>query len=83
MIHLVVNMRTIAQLVTNTFYKSNSVLLKCFQVCFFVALYYNVILAWSLYYLGNSFQYPLPWEQCPEQRNATGKQHKGSKLTRH
>uniref|UniRef100_A0A667YQA4 Transporter n=1 Tax=Myripristis murdjan TaxID=586833 RepID=A0A667YQA4_9TELE len=34
-------------------------------VCFFVALYYNVILAWSLFYLGNSFQYPLPWEQCP------------------
>lgn len=34
-------------------------------VCFFVALYYNVIIAWSLFYLGNSFQYPLPWEQCP------------------
>ncbi|XP_042363828.1 sodium-dependent neutral amino acid transporter B(0)AT2-like [Plectropomus leopardus] len=40
-------------------------------VCFFVALYYNVILAWSLFYLGNSFQYPLPWEQCPEQGNVT------------
>ncbi|XP_067343991.1 sodium-dependent neutral amino acid transporter B(0)AT2-like isoform X2 [Channa argus] len=40
-------------------------------VCFFVALYYNVILAWSLFYLGNSFQYPLPWEQCPENRNVT------------
>ncbi|KAJ8347231.1 hypothetical protein SKAU_G00286320 [Synaphobranchus kaupii] len=36
------------------------------MVCFFVALYYNVIIAWSLFYLGNSFQYPLPWEQCPE-----------------
>ncbi|XP_030649417.1 sodium-dependent neutral amino acid transporter B(0)AT2 [Chanos chanos] len=35
------------------------------MVCFFVALYYNVIIAWSLFYLGNSFQYPLPWEQCP------------------
>ncbi|KAG9264266.1 sodium-dependent neutral amino acid transporter B(0)AT2-like [Astyanax mexicanus] len=35
------------------------------MVCFFVALYYNVIIAWSLYYLGNSFQYPLPWQQCP------------------
>ncbi|KAJ8250965.1 hypothetical protein GJAV_G00215660 [Gymnothorax javanicus] len=34
-------------------------------VCFFVALYYNVIIAWSLFYLGNSFQYPLPWERCP------------------
>ncbi|XP_029913962.1 sodium-dependent neutral amino acid transporter B(0)AT2 [Myripristis murdjan] len=35
------------------------------MVCFFVALYYNVIIAWSLFYMGNSFQYPLPWEQCP------------------
>ncbi|XP_019744227.1 sodium-dependent neutral amino acid transporter B(0)AT2 isoform X1 [Hippocampus comes] len=34
-------------------------------VCFYVALYYNVIIAWSLFYLGNSFQYPLPWENCP------------------
>ena len=43
------------------------------QVCFFVAVYYNVIISWSLFYLGNSFQYPLPWEQCPEQDNTTGK----------
>ncbi|CAG12671.1 unnamed protein product, partial [Tetraodon nigroviridis] len=34
-------------------------------VCFYVALYYNVIIAWSLFYMGNSFQYPLPWERCP------------------
>uniref|UniRef100_A0A672YG51 Transporter n=1 Tax=Sphaeramia orbicularis TaxID=375764 RepID=A0A672YG51_9TELE len=34
-------------------------------VCFYVALYYNVIIAWSLFYMGNSFQYPLPWHQCP------------------
>ncbi|CAG04385.1 unnamed protein product, partial [Tetraodon nigroviridis] len=40
-------------------------------VCFFVALYYNVILSWSIFYLGNSFQYPLPWEQCPKQGNIT------------
>lgn len=40
-------------------------------VCFFVALYYNVILAWSLFYLGNSFQYPLPWERCPAIANVT------------
>ncbi|XP_058875352.1 sodium-dependent neutral amino acid transporter B(0)AT2-like isoform X1 [Acipenser ruthenus] len=38
-------------------------------VCFFVALYYNVIIAWSLFYLGNSFQYPLPWESCPTVAN--------------
>ncbi|XP_014012418.2 sodium-dependent neutral amino acid transporter B(0)AT2 isoform X2 [Salmo salar] len=40
-------------------------------VCFFVALYYNVIIGWSLFYLGNSFQYPLPWEECPEHGNTT------------
>ena len=28
---------------------------------FFVALYYNVIVAWALFYLFNSFQSPLPW----------------------
>lgn len=31
-------------------------------VCTFVSLYYNVIIAWSLFYLGHSFQYPLPWQ---------------------
>ncbi|KAM8836962.1 sodium-dependent neutral amino acid transporter B(0)AT2-like isoform 1-T3 [Spinachia spinachia] len=50
-------------------------------VCFFVALYYNVILAWSLFYLGNSFQYPLPWEQCPQQGNVTVKECEKSSPT--
>uniref|UniRef100_A0A8C8DTZ4 Transporter n=1 Tax=Oryzias sinensis TaxID=183150 RepID=A0A8C8DTZ4_9TELE len=50
-------------------------------VCFFVALYYNVILAWSLFYLGNSFQYPLPWEQCPKQGNITVKECERSSPT--
>ncbi|CAN9508541.1 unnamed protein product [Ophioblennius macclurei] len=50
-------------------------------VCFFVALYYNVILAWSLFYLGNSFQYPLPWEQCPAQGNVTVKECEESSPT--
>ncbi|XP_018325173.1 sodium- and chloride-dependent transporter XTRP3 [Agrilus planipennis] len=36
-------------------------------VTFFVALYYNVIITWCFYYLFNSFQYPLPWKQCPNQ----------------
>uniref|UniRef100_A0A8C8RG92 Transporter n=1 Tax=Pelusios castaneus TaxID=367368 RepID=A0A8C8RG92_9SAUR len=34
-------------------------------VCGFVSLYYNVIIAWSLFYLGHSFRSPLPWESCP------------------
>ncbi|KAM4697322.1 sodium-dependent proline transporter-like isoform 2-T3 [Discoglossus pictus] len=32
-----------------------------------VSLYYNVIIAWTFYYLGNSFQSPLPWScEAPE-----------------
>ncbi|XP_043082056.1 solute carrier family 6 member 16b [Puntigrus tetrazona] len=42
-------------------------------VCFFVALYYNVIIGWSIFYLGSSFTYPLPWENCPE-GNGTAKE---------
>uniref|UniRef100_A0A8C2A5I9 Transporter n=1 Tax=Cyprinus carpio TaxID=7962 RepID=A0A8C2A5I9_CYPCA len=30
-------------------------------VSIFVAIYYNVIIAYSIYYLFASFQYPLPW----------------------
>ncbi|KAI4903495.1 hypothetical protein NFI96_030469 [Prochilodus magdalenae] len=40
-------------------------------VCFFVALYYNVIIGWSIFYLLNSFQSPLPWENCPTEGNST------------
>ncbi|XP_035987915.1 sodium-dependent neutral amino acid transporter B(0)AT2 isoform X1 [Fundulus heteroclitus] len=50
-------------------------------VCFFVALYYNVILAWSLFYLGNSFQSPLPWQQCPKQGNITERECEESSPT--
>uniref|UniRef100_W5LMB1 Transporter n=1 Tax=Astyanax mexicanus TaxID=7994 RepID=W5LMB1_ASTMX len=40
-------------------------------VCFFVALYYNVIIGWSLFYFSQSFQHPLPWNECPLVKNAT------------
>ncbi|XP_052392878.1 sodium-dependent proline transporter [Carassius gibelio] len=30
-------------------------------VSILVCLYYNVIIAWTFYYLGSSFQSPLPW----------------------
>ena len=33
-------------------------------VSFTVSVYYNVILAWSLYYLYNSFTSDLPWVGC-------------------
>ncbi|XP_063720328.1 sodium-dependent neutral amino acid transporter B(0)AT3-like [Symsagittifera roscoffensis] len=31
-----------------------------------VAAYYNTVIAWCLYYFVVSFQYPLPWEKCPQ-----------------
>uniref|UniRef100_A0A4W2ERL5 Transporter n=1 Tax=Bos indicus x Bos taurus TaxID=30522 RepID=A0A4W2ERL5_BOBOX len=40
-------------------------------VCLFVGLYYNVIIGWSIFYFFKSFQYPLPWSECPVSRNGT------------
>ncbi|XP_069951018.1 sodium-dependent neutral amino acid transporter B(0)AT3 isoform X2 [Cherax quadricarinatus] len=36
-------------------------------VSFNVALYYNTIIAWCLYYLAGSFRSPLPWSECPKE----------------
>ncbi|KAG5282140.1 hypothetical protein AALO_G00052670 [Alosa alosa] len=41
------------------------------MVCAFVGLYYNVIIGWSIFYFFQSFQYPLPWSECPIRRNGT------------
>ncbi|XP_076005851.1 sodium-dependent neutral amino acid transporter B(0)AT1-like [Genypterus blacodes] len=41
-------------------------------VSFMIALYYNTIIAWVMWYLFNSFQDPLPWTQCPLNENKTG-----------
>ena len=30
-----------------------------------IGFYYNVIIAWSFFYLFNSFFNPLPWAVCP------------------
>ena len=35
------------------------------MISFFVGIYYTMISGWSLYYLFNSFQDPLPWASCP------------------
>lgn len=47
-------------------------LLLHLQVCAFVGLYYNVIIAWSIFYFGSSFQYPLPWTECPTNGSGAG-----------
>nr|XP_057904030.1 sodium-dependent neutral amino acid transporter B(0)AT1-like isoform X2 [Doryrhamphus excisus] len=41
-------------------------------VCLLIAVYYNTLIAWILWYLFNSFQSPLPWTQCPLNDNRTG-----------
>ncbi|XP_039734634.1 orphan sodium- and chloride-dependent neurotransmitter transporter NTT5-like [Pteropus medius] len=38
-------------------------------VCILVSLYNSIILAWSLSYLGHSFDHPLPWSHCPLLKN--------------
>lgn len=35
-------------------------------VSFNVALYYNTIIAWCIYYFLHSFSSPLPWADCPK-----------------
>ncbi|XP_032373842.1 sodium-dependent neutral amino acid transporter B(0)AT3-like [Etheostoma spectabile] len=41
-------------------------------VSFLVGLFYNMILAWILWYFFHSFQNPLPWRDCPLNLNLTG-----------
>nr|XP_008251232.2 orphan sodium- and chloride-dependent neurotransmitter transporter NTT5 isoform X1 [Oryctolagus cuniculus] len=42
-----------------------------FTVCFFTSMYFNVVNAWILFYLSQSFQFPAPWEKCPLVRNSS------------
>lgn len=41
-------------------------------VCFFVSLYYNVIIAWCVFYFVSSFRTPLPWTLCPKEEFRVG-----------
>lgn len=41
-------------------------------VAIVVGCYYNVIIAWCLYYLMNSFRGTLPWSECPALTNTVG-----------
>ena len=36
---------------------------------FLLSTYYNVIIAWSLYYFASSFYSPLPWAGCDNSWN--------------
>ncbi|XP_032075022.1 sodium-dependent neutral amino acid transporter B(0)AT3-like [Thamnophis elegans] len=38
----------------------------CMMTSFIIGMYYNMIVAWVLWYLGNSFKEPLPWTICPQ-----------------
>uniref|UniRef100_I3NE42 Transporter n=1 Tax=Ictidomys tridecemlineatus TaxID=43179 RepID=I3NE42_ICTTR len=38
-------------------------------VCMLMSLYNSAVLSWSLYYLANSFDHPLPWDYCPLVKN--------------
>ncbi|XP_004381878.2 orphan sodium- and chloride-dependent neurotransmitter transporter NTT5 [Trichechus manatus latirostris] len=42
-----------------------------FMVCFIEGLLLNVINCWSIFYLSQSFQFPLPWDKCPLVKNAS------------
>lgn len=41
-------------------------------VSFNVALYYNSIIAWCLFYFAQSFQAELPWSECPKKYLTNG-----------
>lgn len=32
--------------------------------CFFICLYFNVVLAYALIYMAHSLENPLPWSTC-------------------
>ena len=32
--------------------------------CIF-SVYYNIVMAWTVFYIGSSFESPLPWSECP------------------
>lgn len=46
------------------------------QVCILISVYNSIIMSWTFSYLGNSFYYPLPWNQCSmvKNTNATGEE---------
>ncbi|XP_019513685.1 PREDICTED: orphan sodium- and chloride-dependent neurotransmitter transporter NTT5-like isoform X1 [Hipposideros armiger] len=42
-----------------------------FMVCFISGLYFNVLNAWTITYVGESFQIPVSWGHCPLLMNSS------------
>ncbi|CAD5120424.1 DgyrCDS8991 [Dimorphilus gyrociliatus] len=40
-----------------------------FLVSLFISIYYNMIIAWTLFYLGSSFSSDVPWRHCENDWN--------------
>uniref|UniRef100_A0A452SHG3 Solute carrier family 6 member 16 n=1 Tax=Ursus americanus TaxID=9643 RepID=A0A452SHG3_URSAM len=52
-----------------------------FMVCFLTGLYLNVVNAWTLFYLGQSFHFPVPWEKCPLLENSSDFDPEGARTS--
>ena len=54
-----------------------------FLMCTFVGIYYNMIVAWSIYYLYNSFLNlkNVPWSHCDNQWNTLNCLEDGKNVT--
>ena len=44
-----------------------------FIVSCFIGVYYNVVISWTLFYLGVSFNIDVPWSECDNHWNTPGK----------
>ncbi|XP_047482292.1 sodium- and chloride-dependent glycine transporter 1-like isoform X1 [Penaeus chinensis] len=38
-----------------------------FMISFYIGCYYNVVLAWAIYYIYSSFTHTLPWTSCNDE----------------
>ena len=52
------------------------------QVCLIAGLYLNVLNAWILTYLSQSFRYSIPWEHCPLLKNSSDFGERGREFGR-
>ena len=52
-----------------------------FFISLFIGIYYNMILAWTIFYLASSFTDSLPWNSCDNWWNTEGASVAGSGQT--